>query len=390
MAIPVAMTSGHWWRFDRYILEDGYIKPHPEAVLTSYDPWAAFWESRQKGDKGGMSPYVSLASLVESLGGIHLLVDEITAKGKSLRRELDTRGTERLLAWCSSNGLLGLVFDEVRIARFAPRWSKSDNYFQDCISLSPQRVMNGSYMVSSKVFDPRNAALEWVRQEVAGGVTQAQAEGFPPGTHLAPEALREKHGPLVFLAKQHDKAYSVAEAWGRYFPDLPADDYYDYPLPEQGEEERFWRAYCEPLEDFIRTAIQVGGILTRCDEQKLHALGTHTPMAGGQFWSGIDALNALVASAHPVLDLSADGKFGVNWSAPSLRGNLAMMLVTDLAEGARARRCLACPSIYLSTAYQAKFCSSTCRFRKQKQDQRAKKKPAVQARSAGDDHTRSR
>lgn len=376
MAIPVAMTSGRWWRFDRYVLEDGFIKPHPEAVLTSYDPWAAYWDSRQPGEKSGMSPYVSLVSLVESLGGIHLLVDEITAEGKSLGRELDARGTERLLAWCATHGLLGLVFDEVRLARFAPRWSKTDDYFHDCRSVSPLRTIGTNYLVASKVFDPRNSALEWVRHEHAGTVDPAQAEGFAAGTHLAPEALLAQHGPFVLLAKQHDAAYSVAEAWGRYFPDLPADDNYDYPLPGQGEEERFWRAYCEPLRDFIEATIQIGAILARCDEQRLHALGKYTPKYGGDFWSaqGLDGLNALVASARPVLDLSADGKFGLNWSAPSLRANLGMMLMTDLTEGARAHRCLACRTVYLSTAYQTKFCGSTCRSRKHKQDQRAKAK----------------
>lgn len=188
----------------------------------------------------------------------------------------------------------------------------------------------------------------------------------------------DQKGPLVILAKQHDDAYSVAEAWGQYFPDLPADDYYDYPLPGLGEEERFWRAYCEPLRNFIIAAITIGAILARCDEQKLHALGKFTPTLEGDYWSeqGLDSLNDLVASARPVLDLSVDGKFGLNWSAPSLRANLGMMLVTDLAEGARARRCLACRTVYLSTAYQKKFCSSTCRYRKHKQEQRAKAKAA--------------
>lgn len=376
MALPVAMVDGRWWRFDRYKLEDGFIKPHPEAVLTSYNPWAAYWKSRQKGEKGGRSPYVSLVSLVEDLGGIHLLIDEFSAKGESLQRKLDERGTERLLEWCATHGLLGLLFDDIRLARFAPRWSKTDDYLHDCLTVSPPLVMSGDYMVSSKVFDPRNSAFDWVRLERVGSVDPAQAKGFAAGTHLAPEALLDKNMPFVLLARRHDEAYSVAEAWGRYFPDLPADDQYDYPLPGRGEEERFWRAYCEPLSDFILAAIGIGAIMARCDEQRLNVRGQYTPEFGENFWQeqGLDALNDLVASARPVLDLSADGKFGLNWSAPSLKANLGMMLVTDLAAGARARRCQACRAIFFSTAYQAKFCCSTHRHRKLKQGQRAREK----------------
>ena len=39
---PFGNIVGQWYRFDRYEVRDGYIRPVPGAGGGEYDPWASF------------------------------------------------------------------------------------------------------------------------------------------------------------------------------------------------------------------------------------------------------------------------------------------------------------------------------------------------------------
>ncbi len=59
---------------------------------------------------------------------------------------------------------------------------------------------------------------------------------------------------------------------------------------------------------------------------------------------------------------------------PSLLSALAMMAAQDLAGGSRILRCAACASLFVTSAYQAKYCSLQCQWRNLKARARAKGK----------------
>ena len=40
------MSFGRWARFDHYLVQDGYIRPAPDARFETFDPWGPYEENR--------------------------------------------------------------------------------------------------------------------------------------------------------------------------------------------------------------------------------------------------------------------------------------------------------------------------------------------------------
>ena len=68
--------------------------------------------------------------------------------------------------------------------------------------------------------------------------------------------------------------------------------------------------------------------------------------------------------------LDDKGKVQLQWSATSLLGCFAIMILQDLAGGQRVMRCPVCSGVFLAKSHQAKFCSKTCRDTYHKREQR--------------------
>ena len=58
-------ASGEWWRFDRYEIKDGVIRPAAGACLEWYDPWLAYRQVKYQ--KGAAPPYEDLLQLTAKL-----------------------------------------------------------------------------------------------------------------------------------------------------------------------------------------------------------------------------------------------------------------------------------------------------------------------------------
>ncbi len=58
--------EGEWWRFDRYEIADGYIRPATRATLLRCQPLADF-QAIRAGRKQQDSPYQSFLRLVNEL-----------------------------------------------------------------------------------------------------------------------------------------------------------------------------------------------------------------------------------------------------------------------------------------------------------------------------------
>ncbi len=48
MPEPLTMSFGRWARFDHYLVQDGYIRPAPDARFETFDPWARYEETRRR------------------------------------------------------------------------------------------------------------------------------------------------------------------------------------------------------------------------------------------------------------------------------------------------------------------------------------------------------
>src|SRR4051812_21030165 len=102
MVERLEMGTESWWRFGRYEVRDGYIRPAPQAQLDEYDPWAEYHAAR-RGRQEKPAPYQSLLSLL----------DEITAA-------ISPRDERRIADWCNQYGLLGVLPHQVQLVSLAP------------------------------------------------------------------------------------------------------------------------------------------------------------------------------------------------------------------------------------------------------------------------------
>ena len=245
---------GCWWRFDRYELHRGAIRPAAGATLELYDPWAAYTEARSGwGSAGGKAPYELLLDLAWSTRL------RPTTRGEPLQLEPDSE--QALLAWCAAHGLLGLLPHEAEVAYLAPRWAPVEEFEQAGIALVVTRLMyqwgyTGWQVGLDAWWQTQNQALqEAPKQE--GEVVPRQ---FQPDYWGLPSVLRRALGDASWLT------LPIERAWGPFFPTLPEQERreYFYPVPLS---DAFWLGYAEPVSAFLETATLFAETLQNLDAE---------------------------------------------------------------------------------------------------------------------------
>jgi hypothetical protein len=149
----------------------------------------------------------------------------------------------------------------------------------------------------------------------------------------------------------------LSKTWARFFPGVSAEerDTFAYPQPLT---DSFWKTYAEPLQDFLSGARALRELLTAIGLQTNRELrATHEFMTGGL----PTVINALAAPTGLAAPLRKSGRVGLNWVGGSLLASLTMMMLEDLSSG-RAVQC-PCGQLFVSSAYQARYCSRQCRWR---------------------------
>jgi hypothetical protein len=180
----VEQATGQWWRYSRYEVRRGYIRPVAGAALEPYDPWSGYWAACENPDV--VPPYIQLVRLAQDVPS-SAPWDEI---------QVPDDVVEDLLAWCRSYGLLGLLPHTVMSARLG-----------ECVAT---RTPSG-----------------W---ETSGWWYEPDAEPFG-------EIVVEDIGAAPTLAFE--------DHWYEYFPDVPKDQWMSRrPLVPSSEE--FWQDYGEP------------------------------------------------------------------------------------------------------------------------------------------------
>ncbi|MGH7788578.1 MAG: hypothetical protein ACRERC_17035 [Candidatus Binatia bacterium] len=137
----------------------------------------------------------------------------------------------------------------------------------------------------------------------------------------------------------------MSETWGRFFPMTKDPTTHLYPPPGTVE---FAAAYAEPVVEFLAAAATLRDAL----------MAAATPTAAA---ADLTLLNRLHDNVVRHVVRGGNGAAELAWAAPSLLSAFAVMLVEDLVAGGTLHRCAECEAPFLSSAYQARFCTPTCR-----------------------------
>jgi hypothetical protein len=325
-------TRYGWWRFDRYQIQNGVIRPAAGSRLTWYDPWVTFQQIRNQ--TNGQPAYSELTRLASKLNA-----DPAT---KGYLRDLSQESESAILAWCGGHGLLGVLLS---------RW--------ESVTLSP-RPAGPDRAIRTQVRYLRGYGTTIGMVHTKGDLPEARSSVLIHPLH----DLTTKEEPLVYT-------------WARFFPSVPEQERetFAYPIPYSQE---FWELYAEPMSEFWRAARLFTGAVQ-------HLGASAKPIAGGARAStetealaraqAVDVLNLLRKDVSQVL-LDEDGGLRQEWVSPSLLASFAEMFVLDLMAGRRSRYCECCGLPFIWESYQARYCSTACRLRQQKRNLRAHIKQA--------------
>jgi hypothetical protein len=138
---------------------------------------------------------------------------------------------------------------------------------------------------------------------------------------------------------------SVLDTWADYFPGIPEEQRLTFEYPEPLSDE-FWHLYSEPVEHFLRYAVFL--------------LGALRPEPIPSY------LESLVDPIGLSLEEDENGHVAERWRCPSLLSALAKMAIQDACGGFRILACESCGTPFVSSAYQARYCSQTCAWRHRK------------------------
>ena len=350
---PLQPLVGQWWKFTRYELKDGYIRPAPDAILSEYDPWS-------EPPPGADTAYASLANLVPRgwNAGNNGTVPPDTAAA--------------VLAWCQQYGLLGVLLRRVEKV-VLQAWTEKEG-------VTPQE-WNGT----EERWYPDQVQVQFYRNSKGWQLKtyrDAIIEGESPRPNPAGVILHPIDDSVEMVFEPFGKT------WARFFPSVPLDqrESYRYPLPLTQE---FWALYHEPIEEFIRTAALLEAPLTTLAKDRETGPG-FTIRSVDNYALAIHELNEYVETVRWHLRQTPNGMVQ-QWTSPSLFASLVLMALQDVAGAKRPKICLTCSGLFVSPAYQARYCSVRCRHTMNKRtyrtraaskNRRRRKSPATRGQKA--------
>jgi hypothetical protein len=350
--------GGIWWRASRYQIQDGLIGPVPGSPIDHYDPWAAHADARAGWGGGGSRP--PYAALLELVWQIRLLPPRARDKAR-----LTPESEALIVGWCTAHGLLGVLLHETEAVYYAARWgnAKLNEDGQREGVLQPIRT---SYTWSASAWEIAgwSERLEpWsVPSDPLHRASFDNEDGIYEGALVQPELISDRWRPEVLVHRAADGGYAtlpLGAAWGPFFPGVAVGERSTYRYPWPGSE-RWWGVYAEPLERFLEAA----GLLYEALTQ-LNADSGHDNEWGVRHFGlptrGQILLHELLQGARPMLFRAPDGNWTGGWRTKSLLASFAMMAYLDLVHGKRILTCDVCGKPYVSSAYQARYCSDRCR-----------------------------
>ena len=351
------ILTGSWWKFDRYELRDGMIRPARGAKLSRYDPWED-QNSAAPLQQDRVPAYRSLLDMVNRLRYLE------SPSPKTRDRQLQPRSEKELLDWCGRYGLLGVLLHDAVQITLAPREIK--------ISASERREIHTLWRKSGLTDSPpRTKTIQKSYTRTTYGWTGRGQPIHRKYDLRTPAVLTQNyigdtlHEQQLFMLHRYFRL-----ATGSDFPE--AWQTFDCPSPLS---ERFWMLYSERLDDFLERA----DLLRRAiASMNVRAFPEPTSVEAANLSGGLYYLRGLLAPVG--FGYTIDPKSGLR---PRLLGGsllsiLAAMALQDAPKG-RVLQCEVCGSLFIAgKRTQTRYCSKRCRATAQKRAVRQREKGSRQ------------
>jgi hypothetical protein len=137
------------------------------------------------------------------------------------------------------------------------------------------------------------------------------------------------------------------------------------------ESDAFWDSYAEPVGWLLGTASQLRGAVLDLSADPLTDNSSALDFVY-RIDTAVRALHDLLAPVQPSLTVGADGEYRQTWRTRSLLSSFAFMALLDLTERHRVLTCRTFGRVFVSGAYQVRYCSERCRGTAQKRAYRAR------------------
>lgn len=153
------------------------------------------------------------------------------------------------------------------------------------------------------------------------------------------------------------KATPVAEVLEKFFPDSKqAGNQFECPLPLT---EKFWSVYSERVYDFLKVALAFRSAVV--------------PTSGHHDSESLTRLEWFLEPISMSLCLGSNNQVQEQWACPSLLSSFGRMALQDALAGVRVLSCECCAYPFVTSSYQARYCSEKCGWRHRKRQVRARK-----------------
>jgi len=333
-----------WWKFDAYEIKDGYILPKKGANLKEYDPFDVYesvWQ-RTKGKRkalGNHPPYIRL-------------IQAISTKNQR-------KAQEKLLEWCSTFGLLGIMHFRATRIIYPCHCGDHDDFGSQTISLQPGRV-NLAVISSIDPTDGRSCAIG-----IEPGLVVQDEAGFtyklPVRTVLKqyfPEKTKELSCPRGVDVTSIDEPSQNPE--DQLFTDLISSNGI---LSLKGK-----HSYAEPVKEFRECALML-----KRTYDLLHSIKS--------LKITVDNISEKAPPDYALAlrgcwqDLCADkGDIRTEWFFSSLLSALYQMMVIDIGGGKLMRQCAhkRCGMPFVADNPKQLYCRPQCKRAAEKARQRKK------------------
>jgi hypothetical protein len=344
-----------WWRFDKYELRDGLIRPAGRSSLKVYDLWKTYTDRKVEAEKPeGRSRRVKkhprrfksgpLESLLTLAGRIRFRPEFVLGQWAGpAGSQYEDDSIQAILDWCAQFGLLGILPHRLDRIRLWPYWHTEDGR-TSITTTSIVRTEDGFASLVTRL-GPTNAA-----PGTEG--SQVEADMVPDGIY--PEVIWRS---TIFSRIQRTEAHRGLLSLEAYFPEMKAVPEADRFAICQPLTEPFWRQYAEPIDEFVSVAITIRNFVM--------TMSGFPDMSITQ--SPLDDLNGLTSQVRMAITKTRQG-YRLVFKLPSLIAGIGEMWAQDLLGHRRAAKCEACGEAFITQAYQSRYCSDPCRWRTQKRE----------------------
>jgi hypothetical protein len=322
-----------WWRFDRYQIAAGAIRPAPKARLETFDPWNTF--ARAKGQFRTVETiWGNLAELVRQLE--QDAVAECTPS---------SQGEKLILDWCHRYGLLGLLPGTAVKIDLPPTYQDARRSFG--VSSPSGRLRAVEWESYGQV------AGHWLRHTRQSGEFNVKRTPWTAGQRAAvgpEESYRTVSWSWIDFEWKTETTVNVLKP------------YFVQPTPACPLSARFWSTYQEPIRLWVHAAKEFVASLELISNHATQRFAREKvqPEEELKINQALWRLNSLAASQASYYEFGSSVLTEQAASA-SLLSAMAKMFLLDIIDRRRLIRCATCGRIFVSNEPKSQYCKIACR-----------------------------